>query len=74
VAIGGRPYAIVTVELGTLTVEVGDAPVRPGDSAVFFGGGADGEPTLQAWADELGTIGEEIVTRLSPRIPRVYAE
>ena len=73
VAIGGRPCEIVTVELGTLT-DVGDAPVRPGDNAVFFGGGADGEPILQEWADELGTIGEEIVTRLSPRIRRVYVE
>jgi alanine racemase len=48
--------------------------VRPGDTAVLFGTGADGEPTLQQWADKLGTIGEELVTRLSPRIRRRFFE
>jgi alanine racemase len=41
---------------------------------VLFGSGTGGELTLQEWADALGTIGEEIVTRLNPRIPRRFVE
>lgn len=71
VAIDGKPHRIVSVDLETLTVDVGGDQVSPDDSAVLFGGG-DGVPTLQEWGDKLGTIGEEIVSRLSPRIPRRY--
>lgn len=74
VSIDGVPHEIVTVQLDRMTVDIGDALVRPGDPVVLFGSGADGEPTLQEWADELGTIGEEIVTRLSPRIRRRFFE
>ncbi|MBC7763912.1 MAG: alanine racemase [Candidatus Saccharibacteria bacterium] len=70
--IDGRPYTIVSVQLDRLTIDIGDATVRPGDTAALFGTGAQGEPTLQDWADALGTIGEEIVTRLSPRIRRRF--
>jgi alanine racemase len=74
VSIDGALHEIVSVQLDRLTVDTADALVRPGDTAVLFGSGADGEPTLQEWADELGTIGEEIVTRLSPRIRRRFLE
>jgi alanine racemase len=73
-SIDGRLHEIVAVHIDTLVVETGEALVRSGDTAVLFGSGADGEPTLQEWADELGTIGEEIVTRLSPRIRRRFFE
>jgi alanine racemase len=43
-----------------------------GDRVVFFGSGAEGEPTLQEWADNTGTIGEEIVTRLGKHLRRGY--
>jgi alanine racemase len=72
VAIAGTRYPIVSVDVDSLEVAVGVAPVQPGDAAVLVGPGARGEPTLQEWGDALGTIGEEIVTRLSPRIPRRY--
>lgn len=73
-SIGGVLHEIVSVQLDRLSVDTGEALVKPGDTAVLFGSGADGEPTLQEWADELGTIGEEIVTRLSPRIRRRFFE
>jgi alanine racemase len=41
-----------------------------GDVVTLFGSNERSEPTLQEWADALGTIGEEIVVRLSPRIER----
>ena len=48
-------------------------PVNAGDEVVLFGPGRDGEPTAQDWADVLGTISYEIVTRIGVRVPRTYA-
>lgn len=45
-----------------------------GDEVVLFGPGDDGEPTAQEWADALHTISYEIVTRIGPRVPRIYSE
>ncbi len=42
-----------------------------GDEVVILGRGADGEPTAQDWAEAIGTINYEIVTRISSRLPRV---
>jgi alanine racemase len=39
---------------------------------LLFGPGDDGEPTAQDWADLLGTIDYEIVTRIGARVPRVH--
>ncbi len=50
-----------------IVVDCGDAEVREGDRAVLFGPGADGEPTAQDWADELGTIHYEVVTGVHGR-------
>jgi alanine racemase len=47
------------------------ADVQPGDVAVLFGG-APGQPTAQDWAEAAGTISYEIVTRIGPRVPRIY--
>ena len=46
--------------------------LRAGDEVVLFGPGDHGEPTAQDWAEAAETISYEIVTRLGPRIPRVY--
>jgi alanine racemase len=53
-------------------VDVGDDDVRPGDEVLLFGPGDSGEPTAQDWADLLGTINYEIVTRIGARVPRTY--
>lgn len=42
-----------------------------GDEVVLFGDGTDGGPTAQDWADAMGTISYEVVTRLGPRVPRI---
>ncbi|GAA0631881.1 alanine racemase [Streptomyces thermocarboxydovorans] len=49
----------------------GDAPPE-GTEAVLFGPGDRGEPTAEDWAQAAGTIAYEIVTRIGPRVPRVY--
>jgi alanine racemase len=56
-----------------IVLDCGDDPVAPGDVATLFGAGDDGGPTATDWADVVGTINYEIVTRFgSPRVPRHY--
>jgi len=74
VSLDGVRHSVVSVELEGLSVNTGEAIVHTGDTAILFGNGAHGEPTVQEWADKLGTIGEELVTRLSPRIRRRFLE
>jgi alanine racemase len=53
-------------------LDLGDDAAAAGAEVVLFGPGDDGEPTAQEWADATGTISYEIVTRVGPRVPRVY--
>lgn len=71
VALGGRRAPVVAVEPGYSLVDVTDSSAGVGNVVTFFGDGSAEEPTLQEWADAMGTIGEEIVTRLSVTIPRI---
>ena len=55
-----------------LVVDLDDGEAAAGDPVVLFGTGADGAPTAQDWAQDLGTINYEIVTRVGARVPRVH--
>ena len=56
-----------------IVLDVGDDAVAAGDVATLFGTGEDGGPTADDWAEVVGTINYEIVTRFgSARVPRVY--
>lgn len=46
-------------------------PVNPGDIVVVYGGGL-GEPTLREMAARADTIGYELLTRISPRVRRIF--
>jgi alanine racemase len=73
VAINGRQYRISgRVSMDQIVIDVGDDAVVAGDTAVLFGPGRDGEPTAQDWANALDTIHYEVVTRIGPRVARVY--
>ncbi len=75
VLIGGRRRTIAgTVCMDQFVVDMGDGEVAAGDEAVLFGPGDRGEPTVEEWAGWLGTIPNEIVTRVGPRVPRVYVD
>ena len=70
---GGRRRAIAgRVCMDQFMIDVGDDPLAAGDEVILFGPGGRGEPTAQEWADNLGTITHEIVTRIGARVPRVY--
>ncbi|HEX7105002.1 MAG TPA: alanine racemase [Acidothermaceae bacterium] len=56
------------VDLGA----VNDGAFMAGDEVLLFGPGDSGEPTAEDWAAALGTISYEVVTRIGPRVPRVY--
>ncbi|MGI5284173.1 alanine racemase [Nonomuraea polychroma] len=70
---GGRRRRIAgRVCMDQFMIDMGDDPLAAGDEVVLFGPGDRGEPTAQEWADTLGTITHEIVTRIGSRVPRVY--
>lgn len=60
------------VAMDQFVVDLGDQEAGVGDEVVIFGPGDRGEPTAQDWAEQTGTIAYEIVTRIGPRVPRVY--
>jgi alanine racemase len=73
VSINGRTYRISgRVAMDQFVVDVGDDEVAVGDRAILFGDGASGVPSAEDWAASCGTINYEIVTRIGPRVTRVY--
>ncbi|QFG23956.1 alanine racemase [Actinomadura sp. WMMB 499] len=70
---GGRRRTIAgRVCMDQFVIDLGDDALAAGDEIVLFGPGDRGEPTAQEWADVLGTISYEIVTRIGSRVPRAY--
>jgi alanine racemase len=69
---GKRLTVAGTVCMNQCVVDAGDVPLAEGDEVVLFGPGDQGEPTAQEWADLLGTVSYEIVTRFTGKIPRSY--
>jgi alanine racemase len=69
---GRRFTAAGTVNMNQTILDLGDLPAQAGDEVILFGPGTGGEPTAQEWADALGTISYEIVTRFTGKIPRSY--
>ncbi len=73
VLVGGRRQTIAGVVcMDQFVLDLGDDPASVGDLVVLFGSGSTGEPTAQEWADAVGTISYEIVTRMGPRVRRRY--
>jgi alanine racemase len=71
VELGGTIRTIAgRVCMDQIVLDVGDDPVAAGDVATLFGPEA---PTADDWAEAVGTINYEIVTRFGgSRVPRVY--
>jgi alanine racemase len=74
VGLGGVIRTIAgRVCMDQIMLDCGDAEVAAGDVATLFGPGGPGEPTADDWAEAVGTINYEIVTRFGgSRVPRVY--
>ncbi|TDB93800.1 alanine racemase [Actinomadura sp. 7K534] len=70
---GGRRRTIAgRVCMDQFVIDLGGDTLAAGDEIVLFGPGDRGEPTAQEWAEALGTISYEIVTRIGSRVPRTY--
>jgi alanine racemase len=69
---GRRVQIAGTVCMNHVTLDLGAGPAETGDEVVLFGPGDHGEPTAQQWAETLGTISYEIVTRFTGKVPRSY--
>ena len=74
VLIRGRSYPVIgRISMDQLSVGVGlEDELRVGDKVVLIGEQEEQSISADQLAGLLGTIGYEIVTGLSPRIPRVY--
>jgi alanine racemase len=73
VSIGGTRYPVVgRIAMDQFLVDVGDDAVAVGDRVVLWGDGATGVPSADDWAVWAETINYEIVTRVGPRVPRVF--
>ena len=71
--IAGKRFTISgRVCMDQFVVDIGDTKVKPGDQAVLFGDPANGEPSVNDWAEAAGTINYEIITRIGPRVFRNY--
>jgi alanine racemase len=61
----------VCMDVTMLDVTHLDPPPRPGDEVVVFGAGP-GEPDLEELAELADTISYELLTRVSPRVRRIF--
>ena len=72
-AAGKRRTVAGRVCMDQFVLDLGDDPAVEGDEVILFGSGRDDIPLAEDWAEVTGTIGYEIVTRVGPRVPRVYS-
>jgi alanine racemase len=70
---GRRVPVIGRISMDMITVDLSEVPdARAGDVATLIGEDRGGSITLDEIARWCGTISYEVLTRLSPRLPRVY--
>ncbi|MEU6812466.1 alanine racemase [Streptomyces sp. NPDC046831] len=73
VLVGGKWRTVAgRVAMDQFVVDLGGDEPEVGSEAVLFGPGDRGEPTAEDWAQAVGTIAYEIVTRIGTRVPRVH--
>ena len=71
---GRRAPIIGRVSMDQFVVDLGlDSKANSGDWVIVFGDGATGEYTADDWGAASLSINYEIVTRIGPRVPRLYA-
>ena len=71
---GRRAPIIGRVSMDQFVVDLGpESKATSGDWVVLFGNGSHGEYTADDWGAASASINYEIVTRIGPRVPRIYA-
>jgi alanine racemase len=70
---GKRAPIIGRVSMDQFVVDLGAASTaKSGDWVSIFGAGTGEEYTADDWGSASGSINYEIVTRIGPRVPRIY--
>jgi alanine racemase len=70
---GHRAPIIGRVSMDQFVVDLGAASkAKSGDWVTIFGSGSHGEYTADDWGGASRSINYEIVTRIGPRVPRIY--
>jgi alanine racemase len=70
---GKRAPIIGRVSMDQFVVDLGpESKAKAGDWVVVFGNGSHGEYAADDWGAASGSINYEIVTRIGPRVPRIY--
>jgi alanine racemase len=74
VLVGGRRVPMIgRISMDMIVVDLTDVPnVAIGDAATLIGRDGEEEITIDSVARRAGTISYEILTGLSPRLPRIY--
>jgi alanine racemase len=68
-----RAPMIGRVSMDQFVVDLGiTSNAKTGDEVIVFGDGSSGEYTVDEWAKAANTINYEIITRIGPRVPRIY--
>jgi len=68
-----RAPMIGRVSMDQFVVDLGiTSNAKTGDEVIVFGDGSGGEYTVDEWAKAANTINYEIITRIGPRVPRIY--
>ncbi|ASY23460.1 alanine racemase [Candidatus Nanopelagicus abundans] len=68
-----RAPIIGRVSMDQFVVDLGiTSTAKAGDEVIVFGDGSNGEYTVDEWAKAANTINYEIITRIGPRVPRIY--
>ena len=71
---GKRAPIIGRVSMDQFVVDLGpESKAQSGDWVTIFGNGAHGEYTADDWGSAPQSINYEIVTRIGPRVPRIYS-
>jgi len=71
---GKKSPIIGRVSMDQFVVDLGAASkAKSGDWVVIFGNGSHAEYTADDWGAASGSINYEIVTRIGPRVPRIYS-
>jgi alanine racemase len=71
--LGRKAPIIGRVSMDQFVVDLGaDTTAQSGDWVTVFGTGLGGEFTADDWGAASGSINYEIVTRIGPRVPRIY--
>ncbi len=71
--LGKKAPIIGRVSMDQFVVDLGpDSTAQSGDWVTVFGTGSEGDYTADDWGAASNSINYEIVTRIGPRVPRIY--